>query len=97
MNQLRPTFILTPCPMCSSLLTLERPFWREEGFSGQATSDSLRAYELPALEAVPVSAPLGMQGSVTAIWPAPDSRGVYAAVRTATNQYEVDHVAALCN
>lgn len=65
--------------------------------SGQATSDSLRAYELPALEAVPVSAPLGMQGSVTAIWPAPDSRGVYAAVRTATNQYEVDHVAALCN
>lgn len=29
MSQLRPTFMLTPCPMCSSLLTLERPFWRE--------------------------------------------------------------------
>jgi hypothetical protein len=65
--------------------------------SGEAASDSLRAYELPALEAVPVSAPLAMSGSVTAIWPAPDSKSVYAAVRTAPDQYEVDRVSALCN
>jgi hypothetical protein len=65
--------------------------------SGEAKSDSLRAYELPALEAVPVSAPLAVQGTVTAMWPAPDLRSVYVAVRTAPNQYEVDRVSALCN
>ncbi len=65
--------------------------------SGEAISDSLRAYELPALEAVPVSAPLAMQGTITAIWPAPDAKSVYAAVRTAADQYEVDRVSALCN
>jgi hypothetical protein len=65
--------------------------------SGEAASDSLRAYELPALEAVPVSAPLAMQGTVTAIWPAPDWKSVYAAVRTAPNQFEVDRVSAFCN
>ena len=65
--------------------------------SGEAASDSLRAYELPALEAVPVSAPLTMQGTVTAIWTAPDSKSVYAAVRKAPEQYEVDRVSALCN
>jgi hypothetical protein len=65
--------------------------------SGEAASDSLRAYELPALEAVPVSAPLAMQGKVTALWSAPDFKSVYAAVRTAANQYEVVRVSALCN
>jgi hypothetical protein len=65
--------------------------------SGEATSDSLRAYELPALEAVPVSAPLAMQGTVTAIWLAPDSKSIYVAVRAAPEQYEVDRVSALCN
>ncbi len=65
--------------------------------SGEAASDSLRAYEAPALEAVPVSAPLAMQGTVMAIWLAPDTKSIYAAVRTARNQYEVDRVSALCN
>jgi hypothetical protein len=65
--------------------------------SGEATSDSLRAYELPAIEAVPVSAPLALQGTVTAIWFAPDLKSVYAAVRTAPDRYEVDRVSALCN
>jgi hypothetical protein len=65
--------------------------------SGEAVSDSLRAYELPRLEAVPVSAPLAMQGTVTAIWPALDAKSVYAAVRVAPDQYEVDRVSALCN
>lgn len=65
--------------------------------SGEAASDSLRAYELPALEAAPVSAPLAMNGAVTALWPAPDSKSVYASVRTPQNRYEVVRVSALCN
>jgi hypothetical protein len=65
--------------------------------SGEAASDSLRAYELPALEAVPASAPLVMDGTVTALWTAPDGKSVLAVVRNAANQYEVDRVTALCN
>ena len=65
--------------------------------SGEATSDSLRAYELPALEAVPASAPLAIDGTVTALWTAPDGKSVLAVVRNAANQYEVDRVTALCN
>jgi hypothetical protein len=65
--------------------------------SGEATSDSLRAYELPALEAVPASAPLPTNGTVTALWAAPDGKSVLAVVRNAANQYEVDRVTALCN
>jgi hypothetical protein len=65
--------------------------------SGEAANDSLRAYELPALEAVPASAPLPMDGTVTAMWASPDGKSVFAAVRDAGNQYEVDRVTALCN
>ena len=65
--------------------------------SGEAASDSLRAYEMPALDAVPASAPLAMDGSVTAVWPAPDAKSLYAAVHTPANQYEVERVSALCN
>jgi hypothetical protein len=65
--------------------------------SGEAAADSLRVYELPALEAVPVSAPLQVGGTVMALWPAPDGKSVLAAVHGAANQYEVDRVSALCN
>jgi hypothetical protein len=65
--------------------------------SGEAANDSLRAYELPALEAVPASAPLAMDGTVTALWSAPDGKSAFAVVRNAANQYEVDRVTALCN
>ena len=65
--------------------------------SGEAANDSLRAYEMPALEAVPASAPLAMDGTVTALWTAPDGKSVLAVVRNAANQYEVDRVTALCN
>ncbi|HEX3893501.1 MAG TPA: hypothetical protein VHW46_13070 [Terracidiphilus sp.] len=64
--------------------------------SGDA-ADSLRAYELPALEALPASAPLEISGTVTALWAAADSRSVLAVVQRAPNQYEVDRVSALCN
>jgi hypothetical protein len=65
--------------------------------SGEAASDSLRAYELPALDALPASAPLAMDGTVTALWSAPDGKSILAVVRNAANQYEVDRATALCN
>jgi hypothetical protein len=65
--------------------------------SGEAAADSLRAYELPALEAVPASAPLAMDGTVTALWTAPDGKSIYAVVRDAADEYEVDRVTASCN
>jgi len=65
--------------------------------SGEAATDSLRAFELPALEAVPASAPLSMDGTVTALTTAPDGKSVLAVVRNAADQYEVDRVTSLCN
>jgi len=65
--------------------------------SGEAAIDSLRAFELAALEAVPASAPLAMDGAVTALFPASDGKSVLAVVRNAVNEYEVDRVTALCN
>lgn len=65
--------------------------------SGEAAGDSLRAFEVPALEAIPASAPLEVNGSVTALWPAPDAKSAIAVVRSATGAYEVDRVTALCN
>ncbi len=60
-------------------------------------NDSLRAFEIPALEAVPMSAPLAMDGTVTALWTSSDGKSAMAAVRNAANEYEVDRVTALCN
>ncbi len=65
--------------------------------SGEAANDSLRAYELPALEAVPASAPLTMDGTVTALWTAPDGKSLFAVVQDAADRYEVDRVTASCN
>jgi hypothetical protein len=70
--------------------------------SGEAIADSVRAYELPASEAIPASAPLAMEGTVTATWSAPDGKSVFAVVRKAAEQgqpdsYEVDRVTANCN
>jgi hypothetical protein len=65
--------------------------------SGAAPNDSLRAYELPAHEAIPASAPLAMDGAVTALAASPNGKSLIAIVRTAANQYEVDRVTASCN
>jgi hypothetical protein len=65
--------------------------------SGQAASDSLRAYELPALEAIPASMPLEVGGTVTALVPSPDGKNAIAIVRGRADKYEVDRVTALCN
>lgn len=65
--------------------------------SGAAATDSLRAYELPALEAVPASAPLATDGPVIAMWAAQDNRSLYITVQRSVDAYEVDHVTASCN
>jgi len=65
--------------------------------SGEALTDSLRAYEIPAQDAIPVSAPMLMEGTVTALAPAADGKSVLAIVRQSTGNYEVDRVTALCN
>lgn len=65
--------------------------------SGEALVDSLRAYDLPAQEAIPSSAPLAMGGTVTALWTAPNGKSIYAVVRNAADEYEVDRVTASCN
>jgi hypothetical protein len=64
--------------------------------SGDAESDNVRAYELPGQEAIAVSAPLEMGGAVTSLTAAPDGASVWAVVRKANNQYEVDRVTVLC-
>jgi hypothetical protein len=70
--------------------------------SGEAFADSLRAYEIPAQEAIPASAPMNMDGTVTALGTAPDGKSVLAVVRRTGSQghadsYEVDRVTASCN
>ncbi len=65
--------------------------------SGAAANDSLRAFEIPGLEAMPASSPLAMDGAVTALWTAVDGKSAMAVVRNAANQYEVDRVTAFCN
>jgi hypothetical protein len=65
--------------------------------SGEAVSDSLRAFAIPALEAVPESNALQMGGTVTALWTAQDSKGAMAVVRNSAGEYEVDRVTATCN
>ena len=69
--------------------------------SGPAAQDSLRAYEIPAHEAIPASQPLTVEGSVTAMWSAAGGKSVFAVVRNLPQQgqsteYEVDRVTATC-
>ena len=65
--------------------------------SGEAANDSLRAFEIPALDALPVSGPLKLDGTVTAMWTAQDGKSTFAVVRKLAGAYEVDRVTALCN
>jgi hypothetical protein len=64
--------------------------------SGEALTDSLRAYELSGQEAVVASAPLELDGSVTALWTAPDGASALAVIRKSPTEYEVARVSALC-
>jgi hypothetical protein len=65
--------------------------------SGEAASDSLRAFAIPALDAIPESNGLAMDGTVTALWTAQDGKSAFAVVRSGSGDYEVDRVSASCN
>jgi hypothetical protein len=65
--------------------------------AGDTNTDTLRAYQITGSDATPASAPLAIEGTVTALWSAPDGRSVLAVIRDAQNQYEVDRVTALCD
>jgi hypothetical protein len=58
--------------------------------SGEALAGSLRAYDLPAQEAIPASAPLAIEGTVIAVVRRQGNQG-------AGREYEVDRVTASCN
>jgi len=60
-------------------------------------NDTLRAYQITGSDAELSSAPLAIEGTVTALWSAPDGKSALAVIRNAQNQYEVDRVTALCN
>ena len=65
--------------------------------SGDAVSDSLRAYEIQAFEAIAAGEPLEVNGSLMALSTSSDGKSVLATVRHAGKGYEVDRVTALCN
>jgi hypothetical protein len=65
--------------------------------NGNSNTDTLRAYQITGSDASPSSTPLPIEGTITALWSAPDGKSVLAVIRNAQNQYEVDRVTALCN
>jgi hypothetical protein len=65
--------------------------------SGDATVESLRAYEIFGSDADPVSEALDVPGAVVSMSTAPDGKSVIAVVHSPRNQYEVDRVTAQCN
>jgi hypothetical protein len=70
--------------------------------SGQAPSDSLRAFEIAGQEASPVSEPLDLGGTAMALWLGPDGKWAMAIVRVPLEdgrrfEYEVDRVTANCD
>ncbi|MGA8110272.1 MAG: hypothetical protein WB974_12595, partial [Acidobacteriaceae bacterium] len=68
------------------------------GSGAAAAGDSLRAWEIVGREAVPVSAPLSIDGTVIAIQGTPDGAAATVIVRReAPTRYEVWNASALCN
>jgi hypothetical protein len=78
------------------------------GSGAATTGDLLRAFEISGSEAITVSAPLPIDGAITAVSPASDaasdttsgaaaSGATIIVRRDAPVRYEASHVAALCN
>ena len=66
--------------------------------AGAAPTDSVRAYEIPGREAIPVSGPMPLDGSMMAMWPANDGATATVVIRRAQPvQYEAYNVSAVCN
>ena len=68
------------------------------GSGAAKTGDSLRAYEIAGREAIPVSAPLQVPGTVMAIWPSQSGNDAMVMVRMPSHDgYEVWSVTAHCD
>jgi hypothetical protein len=66
--------------------------------AGAAPADSVRAYEIPGREAIPVSGPMALEGSVMAIWPTNDGDAATVIIQKEQPvQYEAYNVSAVCN
>jgi hypothetical protein len=66
--------------------------------AGAAPTDSVRAYEIPGREAIPVSGPMALDGSVMAMWPTNDGATATVVIRKEQPvQYEAYNVSAVCN
>ena len=66
--------------------------------AGAAPTDSVRAYEIPGREAIPVSSPMPLDGSVMAMWPASDGATATVVIRKEQPVlYEAYSVSAVCN
>jgi hypothetical protein len=65
--------------------------------AGWPVADSLRAYEISGHELTPVSAALGFEGSITALWQSNDGTSATAVVRNPQDgQYEAHSVTINC-
>jgi len=65
--------------------------------SGDQEHDSLRAYEIPDRDPVPVSSPLEFDGPITALWPDASLTGAAAIVkREGTGWYEAYRISISC-
>lgn len=68
------------------------------GSGAAASGDTLRAFEVPGREAIPVSAALPVNGVITSLSSDPDGTSATMIVRhDAPTAYEVWNVAAICN
>jgi hypothetical protein len=68
------------------------------GSGAATTGDTLRAFEIPGREAIPVSPALPVSGAITSLSSGPDGASATMIVRRdAPTTYEVWNVAALCN
>jgi hypothetical protein len=66
--------------------------------SGDATQDSLLAYEVEGREAIAASVPLPLDGEVSALWPGNESaRATVVLQRGQPLQYEAYSVSLVCN
>ncbi len=69
--------------------------------SGAVASDSVRAYEVAGVEAIPVSAALDLPGTVTALWSSPGGTSAIVVARTAepaqSTEFEAYSVSTNCN
>jgi hypothetical protein len=60
-------------------------------------SDTVRAFEIPEAEAVPVSVPLMFEGTIKALWGKTQGDSAVAVVQTPMGTYEAYNVSVACS